>query len=562
MVNPALAQLLPRWNHLPIALILTLSFVLNMMGITWGLPNYVDWAADSIVPFDMLEAAYHRFGHGWAGIYPPLYYAVLAALSAPLMGYLILSGGLKAPSPIFPFGLTDPLSTLTQIILISRIPSLLMAVGIVFLVYLTVHELFDRRAALFSALIVTFYHPLIYYAHNVNTDVPYLFLAMLAIYNYLQLLKKGSLKYYLLFALFGTLAVCTKDQAYGLFLLSPLPILCIRFTDLARVKQQRQFWSGVLCDRKLLLSVLVAVATFVVAHNLLFNLPGFLKHIGLITGSSKPYAAFQPTLFGRLHLLQETASQLALGLTPPLFGLCLLGSIYCALKFPRYSLSLLFVAATYYLTFIDVVRYVPLRFVLPIGIIIAFFGGKLLAELWLHGPWEKLRRVAICLVFAYAAFFAIELDLLLIRDPRYSAEQWLQENLGEGAIIETFAPRDTSFKHYPRFPSWVKVRSSKLAAGTEWEIRDSRPDRRIIPNLYMGREPPDCIVLSNYWYRELLIPEAENTAEARVLQDFFQGRTDYTLRATFETPTLVPIHGLPINPRIDIFVRTDRSTRH
>jgi len=533
--------------------------MLNLVGITWGLPNYVDWAIDTIVPFDMLEAAHHRFSHGWANIYPPFAYAVLAGLSSPLLGYLMLSGGLKAPRPIFPFGLTDPLSTLTHIILISRILSMLMGVGIVLLVYLTVRELFDRKSALFSALIVTLFHPLIYYAHNANTDVPYLFWGLLAIYFFLRLLKQGCLRYYVLFALFGTLAICTKDQAYGLFLLSPLVLLWARFTEASTVMKPAS-WKRALWDKRLALAALVAVATFAVAHNFLFNFAGFLAHVRLITGpGSEPYAAYAPTLVGRLQLLWATISQLAVGLTPPLFGVCLVGSICCAVKFPRYSLSLLFLAVSYYLTFINVVRYVPVRFVLPIGIIIAFFGGKLLAEVWQHGSWKKLQRGAVCLALAFAAVSAIQLDLLLLNDPRYAAEHWLKAHLKEGDVIETFAPRDSFFKHYPRFPVWVKVRSSKLAAGTQWEVREVKPERRMLPNLYAGREPPDYIILSKYWYGRLLTPEAENTEQAQVLNDFFQGRTEYALAASFETPTLVSVEHLPINPRIDIFVKAQRA---
>ena len=78
----------------------------------------------------------------------------------------------------------------------------------------------------------------------------------------------------------------------------------------------------------------------------------------------------------------------------------------------------------------------------------------------------------------------------------------------------------------------------------------------MLPNLYTGREPPEYIVLSKFWYGGLLASEAEHTDEARVLNDLFEGRTDYSLAATFETPTLVPIDGLSINSRIDIFARS------
>ena len=81
----------------------------------------------------------------------------------------------------------------------------------------------------------------------------------------------------------------------------------------------------------------------------------------------------------RLQLLYATVLQLGLGMTLPIYLLCLIGCIYCSVKFPRYSLPLLFLAISYYLTLINVVGRVPLRFVLPIGIIMAFFGGKLVS---------------------------------------------------------------------------------------------------------------------------------------------------------------------------------------
>ena len=61
-------------------------------------------------------------------------------------------------------------------------------------------------------------------------------------------------------------------------------------------------------------------------------------------------------------------------------------------------------------------------------------------------------RAAICLIFAYAALFPIQLDLLFMGESRYAAERWIQEHFEQGALVETFAPH-ILLKYYPRFPS-------------------------------------------------------------------------------------------------------------
>lgn len=416
MRNAALRWVVDVCKRFPIALVMILSFLCNIVGITWGLPHYVDWEADSIVPFHVLEAIHKRFSHGWFDAYPPVHHLTLAVICAPFLAYILLSGGLKEPSQIFPFGLTDPLFTLTTVILIARMVSVLMGVGIVFLVYRLVCELFDKRSALFSALIVALAYPLVFYSHQANVDVPYIFWMLLALYHFLQVLKQGDLKSYIWFALLSTLTICTKDQAYGLFLLSPLPILWRRFVDNAQSPPPRPSWLGVLVDRRHLIAIIVAIATFVVAHNLLFNFSGFINHLELISspGQSNPHQ-YQIAPFERLRILWQTISFLASGFTLPLFGVCLAGSIYCSFKYPKYTLPLLFLAASYYLLFINYVLFVHLRYILPIGIIMAFFGGKWLADIWFQKRWKTPLRAAICLAFVYALLFPIQLDVLFLK---------------------------------------------------------------------------------------------------------------------------------------------------
>jgi hypothetical protein len=77
-------ELLQRMRgSLPIVLVLTVSLSLNVLGIAWGLPNYVDWAQDSIA-LETMEAIAKRFSNGWFAKYPPVHYAVLAVFLCAL----------------------------------------------------------------------------------------------------------------------------------------------------------------------------------------------------------------------------------------------------------------------------------------------------------------------------------------------------------------------------------------------------------------------------------------------------------------------------------------------
>lgn len=189
---------------------------------------------------------------------------------------------------------------------------------------------------------------------------------------------------------------------------------------------------------------------------------------------------------------------------------------------------------------------------LPLTILSAFFGAKLLSDLWDARPWQVLTRPAICLALAWAALFAVQVDVLFLRDSRYAAERWMREHVRPGELVETFAPHSLH-KYYPRFPPHVRVRSGKLAAGTRWEPRETPPHMIRAPNLDTGREAPDYIVLSEFWYRRFLEPGSEATPEARVLRALARGETGYDLAAEFKTPVLVPLRDLKVNPRILVF---------
>ncbi len=250
--------------------ILTASFALNAAGIWWGLPS--TWVAIELKPAYVLGALSQHFSHGWFDAYPPVHFYVLSAAWSPL---LLLSWMDRVTF--------DGILGYTTLVLISRCVSLAMAAGIVVAACLCGTRAFGRRAGLIAAAIVAVVAPFLYYAKTANVDVPYLFWWAASMVFYLQLLETGRLRDYVLFAAAATLSVCTKDQAYGLYLLLPLVIVeQIWYTNRA-ARVPGALWRAAI-DRRLIAGAVTSAALFALCQNLLFNAGGFIEHVRFIIG--------------------------------------------------------------------------------------------------------------------------------------------------------------------------------------------------------------------------------------------------------------------------------------
>ncbi len=237
--------------------ILAGSLVLNLAGIWWGLPG--SWVAIELKPPYILDALSRHFSHGWYDAYPPVHFYLLAAAWSPLLTLSALDR------------LTfDGTAAYTTLVVISRLVSIAMAAGIVAAACVCGTRAFGPRAGLIAAAIVAVTAPFLYYAKTANVDVPYLFWWALSMVFYLQLLETGQTRDYIFFAAAATLSICTKDQAYGLYLLTPFVIV----EQLWRVKREAglpRAWLRALIDRRLAAAAITSGGLFVLCHNLLFN---------------------------------------------------------------------------------------------------------------------------------------------------------------------------------------------------------------------------------------------------------------------------------------------------
>jgi len=404
--------------------ILLASLVLNVAGIWWGLPG--SWVAIELKPQYILEALSQHFSHGWYDAYPPVHFYLLTAAWSPL---LLLSALDRLTF--------DSAAAYTALVVISRVVSLAMAAGIVAAACACATRAFGPRVGLTTAAIVAVTAPFLYYAKTANVDVPYLFWWALSMVFYLELLESGRMRDYLLFAVAATLSVCTKDQAYGLYLLAPLVIVSQICRENRRTGMPRALLRAVV-DRRIWAAAAASLALFAICHNVLFNSGGFMDHVRFITGpGSQAYRVYPPTLAGHLELLRTTIRLIEVSMGWPLFvaGLAGLALAIAAPAWRRTAIWLVVPVVSYYFGFINVVLYNYDRFVLPMCFVLAIFGGIAVDRLLSSARARRWGVAAVTAAFAYTALYAGTVDFLMIEDSRYTAERWMRAHVGREDLI-------------------------------------------------------------------------------------------------------------------------------
>jgi hypothetical protein len=404
--------------------ILAASLVLNVAGIWWGMPG--SWVAIELKPQYIFDALSQHFSHGWYDAYPPVHFYLLTAAWSPL---LLLSALDRLTF--------DSTAAYTALVVISRGLSLAMAAGIVAAACACGTRAFGPRAGLIAAATVALTAPFLYYAKTANVDVPYLFWWALSMLFYLQLLETGQLRDYLLFASAATLSVCTKDQAYGLYLLAPFVIVW-HLWRLNREAGMPHALLRSLIDHRIAAAAVTSLALFAICHNLLFNPGGFMDHVRFITGpGSQSYRVYPPTTAGHLELLRTTIWLIEISMGWPLFVAGLSG-LALAIATPaqrRMAIWLVAPTVSYYLGFINVILYNYDRFVLPMCFVLAIFSGLAFDRLLSSRRARTWGLAAATAAFAYTLLYAGTVDLLMIEDSRYAVEDWMRAHVARNDLV-------------------------------------------------------------------------------------------------------------------------------
>jgi 4-amino-4-deoxy-L-arabinose transferase-like glycosyltransferase len=513
--------------------LLALLFIgVHARGLDWGLPSFTGWIPDELLPGDVVRGLESSFGGGWHERYPPLHYYLLGLIDR----VVLWAHGLPAHNPV-------PAEPYAQMFLLGRVLSLLMGAGSAALVYLCGSRLYGRAAGALAALLWMGMPSLAFHTRLATLDVPYIFWWTLSLLFALRALERRRPADLLAWGLTAALAVTTKDQAYGLYLLAwPALLWPLLRPDSSDPQNPRP----ALGARELVPPVLLGAAVFALVHRLPGNTSGYLEHVGLMVGSaSEPFRAFPRSLAGALGLALETVRQVAVVLGLPAFVLGLAGLVWAGLR--RFALPgerfLLASGLSYYLSFIAVVLYSYDRFVLPLCLLLALFGAGALARLAERG--RVARRLASVVALGLCALSlgrAAALGSLMANDSRYAAERWLREHVAPGERLGFVG----GWKDMPR-PDGLRVRSLPADIGL---LRAMRPS----------------YVVSNLERAALVKPQDR---EAPFFDGLTGGRLGYALVWRWRAPVAWPLSAELqalfdcsnlswVNPGIAIYKRLDQ----
>ncbi len=553
MTEPAALPALPddvRRPRLWLAALFAVALALFATGMWWGMPHWVGWSGDEMHPNSWPQALSFKAYRGWHTRYPPLHFAVLQVLSWPLRL------GLGAAE-------VSPTQRIVWLIFFSRAVSLLLALGTLALVYRVGREVYDRRSSLFAAAIVMCVAPFVYYAKMGNLDIPYIFWFTLSLLFYVRILKRHRLRDYVLFGLAAAAAVCTKDQAYGLYGLAPLLILWS--LTLSWAQREHGARGGVLnvlrglgralIDRRFLGAAAAAVVGFAV-FQMLWNWNRFALHVRLLLGPmSDNYQDYENSPEGHEALLTLFLRQIAFCLNPALALVCTAGVVWTVWRLwkrpsrqkagdePFLIASLVFLIVSYYVTFLSLILFSYDRYILPIALLLAFPGGRLLGALAApRGRFVMLRRVAVAALFGYSLVYAASVDARLLADTRYAIEAWVREHAPSPQAARS-AVAIGRRKHIPRF-RWIA-----------WD-RVLRTRGKLL-----ARQRPAYVAIN--------VSDFRHESEIQFYQRMLRGELGYSLvmlhrgKPLFD---LLDIEGMGtsqrfINPEIALFERTGRNGR-
>ena len=465
----------------PVLAILALSLLLAGHGMSWGLPG--GWAQDEIGTTDITDGLARWFVGGWYHRYPPLHFYLLALVHLPL----IAADRLDMIDFWSPTGLG-------QAARVGRALSVAMSVGTAALVYLIGRTTLSIRVAGLASLWWVLVLTVAYYGKVTNLDMPYTFWFAVSLLGYVRALTRNAVRDYVLFAAGAAAAVCTKDQAYGLYLLPILYLIAHRVRSVASGASGSPA-VALLRDPALPAAAAAGALGFAVLQALPFNWSGLQQHFAYITDAGGAYRMIDSALpSGQAFLFRRTFDHLTWSMSWPglLIGLAGIGLLLVRGQAAT-AVALLLPALSYYVTFIAVVGYSYDRFMMPVCLLLSMFAGAALDAMWPPGA-PRWRTATVAAVLVYMALRTTSINVMMAADGRYFVERWIRGHVPPEARIGVVEHQVV----LPRLPEFTRVTLSSPIG----DLPAVRPEMLLLTDNYLTRLPPDAP--ERGWYGRVL----------------------------------------------------------
>ena len=527
------------------------ALVLYLPGLGWGLPHATaadrihPWGPDEIAPLGFGELYFVFFSPDprFDPRYPLLYYIIQATAIGPYVVWLGLTGQLAGFSAEFPHGLLNPAAHLAIFTVLGRLPSTLMAAGLVVIAFKTATRLWHYRAGLLAGLATLVMYPQFYYSRTSNVDMAALFFTALGLAVFAVIVRTGlTVGRAAWLGTFAALATAVKDPSYAVFV-SLVPVIVyyhLRDQDLLPLGR-KQLWLAPLAG------ILTGAVIYLFFSGLVFSPARYFRHIEFILAGSPEgdimqwYYTTPGTMAGYAALTARVVEFAAAALGIPLLILAVVGLSWCAAR-DRGALALALPAVGILAGVIFPVRFVEFRFVLVIDYVLAIFGGYTLAMFWQRRHFRRYRMVPALLVavaLGWPLVAGLDLTYAMLNDSRYTLAAWFEANAAHGDRIAN-SDIDGAWRLPP------------VAHGLVTEPFDGFDPTAAA----LVQSPPEFVVMVPMFRGEEL---HENYLTPEVYRQFTDGSLGYEQVFFYQTPTLFKAHPITyVNPPVTVFVRRDR----
>ncbi|MBI4057980.1 glycosyltransferase family 39 protein [Candidatus Microgenomates bacterium] len=407
-------------RFLPIVSILLVAAAVRIWGIGFGLPYFFHFD-ESTTTYTAFYSA-NNFLRPDIFIHPMLLPYIMIMLFGAYYVFGFLIGKWDTTFEFFSSYVADP----TVFLLLGRF--FIASVGVVslWLVYWVGKRLYGQRIGLVAAffLSVSFLH--VQESHYIKEDVLIGFLAILAFYFTVLIVKNGKLRNYVIM---GILLGLLGSLKYNFFILIPSIFL-------AQFFRKRTLSLSKFFDQKFLLFLLSAATVFFLLNPYLLlewreALPEIISQ-GEMTTTQWVSSGGQPVW------LYYLTYHLRFGMSEPLLLLSLGGAVYLLVRRRAEDILLVATPLTFFVTLAvfggaNFARYAVIilpHLTLIAGIMVVTFLGSLK----LRSGWT-LALVSVVIMMP-TLLRIIKFDYYLnAPDTRIIAKQWIEENIPEGTKV-------------------------------------------------------------------------------------------------------------------------------